>query len=348
MYKNINGLKKEIGTTRAFLSTGNLSLINSHNSSAQGAGRGKDLMESLKKSIGENYEREELYSLNATKNKIKVACFYNDILKIKNKNQFHLLYSVTQDIFKDSSGNAAGENSFMAVNNAYLEFVERQSLVYSFVTKRAGLNLLELINKDDGKYKILSTKTAYVNDISIVPWVSVIIIVIFTNEGYAIGLGTDYDQKTAFKKSFDEVFGYQNELFKNNEEINSNFDEFLNQNLDDGDIYLSYFSKNVNSYYLKKTYDFLSNGLKAKFFKKRKHQNYIEISKLSNFLKIPINVEFLRSDLGNNTLKRVRIYSDEAYPTINNSRIEPENYKISYFESDIPEFKNRLNYLPFP
>lgn len=299
----------------------------------------------LLKGLFENFEREELYKpLNLIKKASAITINEKEI-KFREIPYFSLIALKDDDNLRDSSGVAAGINSHMALEHAFLEFIERQSIIYSFLKESAGVNLTNLISDDDILSE-LNNGVFYINDISIIPNVSVVIIIFSNETGFAIGLGTDYNQKNAALKAYEEALGFNKKLNPHKYKTMS-FDKYREEHEHESNVYSSYITTHLSGADVLNSYSFLKDGIHSKKWKSRNEGKiFYDIEIASSFLKIPITVQFLSSE--KNWGKIVRVFSEEGYPMLDNTKINPYDYKISFFEEPNPLFVNTGKYLPFP
>lgn len=345
---NMIGKISNFQVYRHLFNENNISKVQSHILGSDGTGRTvDDVRLSVLKAIYENFEREELFNpRNVDKHSSILTIDKGKIINSDKSQRFSLLSKHEGHEMCDSSGVAAGQNSKMAIEHSFYEFIERQSLVYSFLTGRGGTSLKSLIPKDK-ILKKLNRGAYYINDISIVDNISVIIIIFSNTLGFSIGLGTDKDQKKAAYKAFNEGFGYNFKLFLHQRKTQS-FNTFKKAHRFDKDIYEKYFYSNFSGDKLFEAYQFLGNArTKSNDWNHRNNYfEFIDILSASKQLNIPVNIEFLSSE--KNIGKIVKTWSREAYPTIDNTEISPSRYKISFFEKEDPFFINKNEYLPFP
>lgn len=189
----------------------------------------------------------------------------------------------------------------------------------------------------------------YVNDISIVPNVSVVIFIYWTKKHFSMGLGCHKDQYEAFLKAFKEASGFGNHFFPNIEKEDVLFTEFISKQEDTRNIYTDYFEKHVSLKLLLKTYDYLKTAKPLKDWVVRdKTFSMDDFLIASKHLNIPISLQLLETASAMNFCKLVRVYSTEGFPSIDNTKIDPRNYNISYYKDKNQSFPNEKKYLPFP
>jgi hypothetical protein len=340
--------KKNIIFNSALFRKNFISFVFSQEKSALGTGKEQnEKILAIKKALSENAEREELYSLSNLEKTTSTVSFFEGKVTQETKPCFSLLPNDYYKGFRDSSGIAAGETSEMALNHAIYEFVERQSLVYSFLTERPGVKLDNVIV--GGKiFEELKNGEFCINDISIVDGISVVLLIFGKEEGFSVGLGTDKNQKKAAYKAFSEALGYGFHLIKNGKQ-EKEFLDYMEEGENKADVYSQYMHQFFSKESLFEAYRYLENGKVAQSWKKTLFlSRSVNLFEVSRQLKIPIKVQFLKSNLSESRIKIARVFSEDAYPSINNLEIEPLNYKVSFFENEHPQMINISKYLPFP
>ncbi|MGT2680193.1 hypothetical protein ACVRW7_03625 [Streptococcus ratti] len=236
----------------------------------------------------------------------------------------------------------------MAIEHAFYEFIERQSFVYSFVTQSAGITLSHLV-KESSDFKLINKGNYYVNDISIVPNISVVIFIYWTNKHFSMGLGCHKNQYEAFLKAFKEASGFGNHLFPNVEKEKISFTDFISGQEYTHNAYTDYFEKHVSLKLLLETYNYLKAAESLDNWILRDRTFSIDDFLIaSNHLNIPISLQLQETASAMNYCKLVRVYSTEGFPSIDNTKIDPKNYKISYYKDKNQSFPNEKKYLPFP
>lgn len=315
-------------------------------------GTGKDntsMILAIKKAIGENLEREVLFSKSNKNRKNPILTCNKGKFSSKMEDSFSLLLdNVAMDNFRDSSGVASGDTTLVALNNAIFEFIERQSLVYSFLSKTPGISLKKLVVKS-GYVDILSKGKYFINDISIFEGISVILLIYWTEDGFTLGLGAHYNQKLAVDKAIIEALGYNAVVFKGNEK-SITFEEYISLILNENkteNLYEDYFRQNMTLNKLLESYCFLSKGKEVEIWRKQTFFGPEVLKKMSSYLNISIDVQLLGTNNFNN-YKVVRVSSKDAYPSINTISFDPYKFRISYFQGDEVTFYNQFCYLPFP
>ncbi|MGT2945782.1 YcaO-like family protein [Streptococcus chenjunshii] len=345
MKYTLSGMHQQLYANKLLFRKEYLASLSTNIAGSQGVGKSEEKIDAVRRAFGENFERKELFSWINVFKQSGIVTFYNDKLSFEQLPNFQLLMG---DSNKDTSGVAAGSNSAMAIEHAFYEFIERQSFVYSFLTKFAGISLTSLVKKSSG-LDLINKGKYYINDISIVPNVSVIIFIYWTEQHFSMGLGCHKDQYQAFLKAFKEASGFGSHLFPNVEKEELSFEAFFASQEDTRHAYTDYFEKHVSLKVLLQAYDYLTFAECAGNWTTRDQAFSIEdIFAASKHLDIPISLQKLETASATNFGRLVRVYSAEGFPSINNIKIDPRNYKISYFKDKNQLFPNEGNYLPFP
>lgn len=248
--------------------------------------------------------------------------------------------------YSDSSGMAAHLNSNLAIEKAYLEFVERQSLVYSWLKKDPG-KIINIENLNDSKisliYKNFKSRlnNLYVYEISIFPEIKVVLTLGFSNDFFSIGMGCDWDLKNAIKSSFDEL----NMIF---ESLITH--KFFNSAKNSENIYVQEFYNKSITTFLNEVDYLLCNQNHYDHTKRNnnecKAELYLSIQNFSQRFNIELYATHIPLPGLNNAAKIVKVFSPEAYPHINTSLFDPKDYKITSSLSD-GDFPNLYKMIPF-
>lgn len=326
----------------------------------------------LKAALGEHVERVCLYKNIKTLKKKEVLAFNfltNEQEYIPNK---YVSLTFIDDVFfendeernnfyNDSTGVASHLNSNMAIKNSYFEFVERQSLVFSFLTKTPGTRVIydEMhIEKNDmlrSAYLYFDEVVFY--DISLFDGIYVIIGIGLGSKYYGVGLSADRDLNKAFTGALDELMAcvfrsipkdYTNQNRNNIDTPEINRDAIFK----DPHFYSNVFFSKLNSDYIKKSFSYLQCEKKV-YLSERivDSQGFDVIKDARNFAqKYNINLYLVYIPITNINYpnKVVKFLSPDCYLHINTLLIKPEDYSISYMRDANQKFPNKNIYLPFP
>lgn len=324
-----------------------------------------DFSSALKASLGEFTER--LVQLSRPKNyngivgydvmnEKSVSLEYSDAFLLREK-----MGSDSKSDFADSSGTAFFTNTDESIRKAMFEFVERQSLVYSFLCEWPGHKIDNLkIKKAFNYYNKFNFSTIYANDISIVNGISIVIFVGLNSNSYNVGLGADYNQFDALKKAISEgmgtmQFSISNEEIENREKDIHQIDKELSQCDPSALNYSNIFFNRLTPTFIEERFHYLTKGT---YEINKKGTDYLLLNKediiknlkyIGRTLSIDPTLIFIGN--GPDRVKAgsvVKVTSRGCYPHIFTPFIEPEKYSISYKINKNPDFCNEGKYLPFP
>lgn len=347
MNRDLNGQKVSLQTGTSLFRGKHLSVLKTKVQGAEGIGIDSNLKLAIKKSLSENEERDNLYQKANLKKQTTVVTIFNQKISFNKSKYYSLIYTGKEE-FKDSSGVGAGPNSFKAIEHAFYEFIERQSMMYSFLMERPGENIGNLVRNSKNLYEMIPPDSNYIiSDISIVSNVSVILTIICHNGKFAMGLGADSSQFLAAKKALNEAIGYNGQMVDDNVNTMS-FMEFSKLKNFPPDAYSQYITQQYSGEKLLETFSFLRLGRNSVVWKNRHYFMLSDIMFASKELDIPINIQFMPTYVKQNFVKVAYIYSPDAYPSINNINMNPEKYKITDFEKKNPVPRRVHAYLPFP
>ncbi|MCI1593500.1 MAG: YcaO-like family protein [Heyndrickxia oleronia] len=361
-----SNFRQKTNATRTF----NYSFKGINGSSTKGT-----TINTLKAALGEHIERVSLYKniKNLTEKEVTAYNLLKDkIEQIPNK---FVSLTVMDDIYfdneaeknnyyNDSSGVGSHLSSNLALKSSFFEFVERQSLVFSFLTESPALEVLfheiennQLINKlnryfDEVKFY----------DISIIKGIYVIIGIGFGTKYYGIGLSANSNLFDALLGAVEELvqciwaflpkeytnYGYSKKI----KDVHYNeIDEIDEGILKNPHFYSNIFFKFIDSNFLRKAFSYLASNKSTVLQKRTVDVNFNPIYVAKKFAKkFNINLYIINIPAANIDYKNkvVKFFSPECYPHINNLLIEPEKFKISYIKNSQQKFPNKHKYLPFP
>ena len=259
------------------------------------------------------------------------------------------IHNVDNNFFSDSSGVAFHIDSLKAIENAFCEFIERQSLVYSFITCYAGTK----INMNESQFlkqKQLILKKYFteikVNNISILNDLFTIIIVGTSDKHCGVGLGSNMNFEKAFISAMNEVLGATWHLLPH--EVNMKKRELRSEWRSNPHYYAEYFESYLTQENLNVDYGYLNNGIESNLINHKSKNINIIVSKFAQKNELNIKLAFIDIFQFEKNLKVVKFFSEDCYPHIFNQNIQPEDYKISYIRDNNPSFPNKCKYLPFP
>lgn len=319
----------------------------------------------LKASLGEFTER--LVQLSRPKdyngiigydviNKKVIQLNYSDAFLLRNRSSYN-----SEHDFADSSGTAFFTNTDKAIEKAMFEFVERQSLLHSFLCKWPGYKVeSKMINEALASYNKYDFTTIYVNDISIVNGISIVIFVGTNSNSYNVGLGADYSTLNAVKKAVFEgmgtgQFSISSEEIGEREKSIAQLDTELSQKDTSSVSYSAIFFGRLIPSFIEERFHYLVNGEK----KLDKKEQQIVLLDQNNTIE---NLKYIGTELdikpiiiflgnGPNGIKVgdiIKIRASGCYPHIFTPLLNPEKYNISFKVNENSIFYNKNKYLPFP
>src|SRR5699024_3091077 len=114
-----------------------------------------------------------------------------------------------EDYFNDSSGVASHQNSNLVLKSAFLEYIERQSLIYNWLTATSGVRIdIDSIN-DHHINKLIKNTYNFVDilhivNISIHNSIYVILCIGYSEEYVSVAIAADWDLNHAISSSLQE------------------------------------------------------------------------------------------------------------------------------------------------
>jgi ribosomal protein S12 methylthiotransferase accessory factor YcaO len=252
--------------------------------------------------------------------------------------------------FSDSCGTAAHIDSEKVIENAYLEFIERQSLIYTWLAKIPGRrinieNILFKKNKSLDRISIMKNSLDQFDffDISISKGVKVILTLGYNENVFSAGLGADWEWEDAIDSSLNEftmVFegSIYNHYYMKEKEFSSN------------NVYVNYFY-NMKPHEFSESYSFLFNSSIDLESKELAEQNNFEgvfdhIKWFSEEMGISLYIVQIPLPVTSTFAKVVKIVSPDAYPHMQTELFDPEDYLISKKIGN-SIFPNKYKRIPF-
>lgn len=316
-----------------------------------GVGSDKLLNSAIKSSLGEQLERFALFK-GTSRNLESVPALNLLTLNSEIIPSNFIRMIDNSERFTDSTGAAAGSTSKNAIQHGFFEFVERQSFIFSFLTKNKGKLIDSSIIKKSG-IDVLSLKRNYeittIREISIYPNIKVIILIALNSKtrNFVIGLGSDFNIKKAIQKAYNEAL----EGFNDNKTSNNKRHYLKNS----GQEYSQRFYNQMSPEKMYEAYKFLfeksSSTIVLSSNKKPKIKQSVSINDIHDFavyFNSRIYLSFINNPRIGNKIKTIKIFSPDMYPHINTELINPSNYSFSFFKDKNQKFPNKGKYLPFP
>lgn len=326
-----------------------------------------NVTQALKAAAGEHIERTSLYINTGNFTSEKTKAFNLVTGEIAEVPTSRILLNRDSRIFRDkepaslgfsdSCGVASHLNSYAAIKAAFLEFFERQSLVYNWITKSPGFQVQPAEMENQTIQTACKKASHFVDelyfiDISIHPDLHVILALGFGEHYMGLGIAADWDLEEAVIGSLDELFqcfGYLKN--KNYTDATDNLQrrERKQDNREyDPHYYSNYFHSHFTPEKLKEAYDYLIKNHKPKIDIQELPNHLVErIARISKDLNIQILGCFIPTIKRGVKTKIIKVLSLEGYPHMNTAIIDPEEYPITH-SLGTTHFPNRHRMLPFP
>lgn len=320
-----------------------------------------------KAALGEHIERTSLYKNTVFRKQKKIPAF-----NVKNFEQasvdfkyvnlsFNDSYFFDEDedmnyYYNDSSGVGSHIYSDEAIKSGFFEFIERQSLVYSFLTKKPGkrIPLDYLYGKEIYDiYRIVLNYFECVELFEISFFDDVFVVLSKSVKGKRIGMGLSASTNIfeAIQKSLEELLAcsFKNLPYKYGD-IEQGMYKAVEVKENDPHFYGNYFFSVMDTETLDENYKYLGEK-KINFVDREKicKDNIIKImNKFSNLFNIDLLIVYIPVENIQYPNKVLKIWSKDAFPHILNQKIKPNLYSLSKNIEGIVHFPNEGKYLPFP
>ncbi|WP_242176166.1 YcaO-like family protein [Priestia koreensis] len=266
--------------------------------------------------------------------------------------------------YADSCGAGFHYRSFNSIQSAFLEFFERQSLIFNWLTESGGTFVDVGKIQDFGVKEVVKNAYQYTDEIfcfniSLHKNVYVILTLAFGKHHFGIGLKASWDIHEAIKGSVEEMF-HDFTPYYTKHHLEDDYNLKLNTDIEVGEIkndplfYSLHFHSTQTSESLRQNYQYLflkSDRMdEGEFFRagivvdqKIFMQKLKEVSK-------DLKMELLCCFLKNTKIdkaKVVKVFSNQGYPHMNTTLFNPLDYEISKF-SRTDQFPNAYQSIPFP
>ncbi|WP_232226956.1 YcaO-like family protein [Marinilactibacillus sp. 15R] len=243
--------------------------------------------------------------------------------------------------FQDSCGLASYTDSENTLINSVKEFIERQSFIATWLTKKTNVqyNINEVNNLFHGKNEMLENhfSTFECFDISIFPGIYVLFLIGYSDQIYSVGIGTSTSFKEAYRSALNEFYQC----------FDAAIASYNNLNKKAVDIYKDYYM-NIGVDNFKKAYVFLKKSPVQNIpFNEVQKDNIDNLINIINFFGIEAYLISIPSQVTNANIRITKVFSYDAFPHMNTAILKPENYKISKM-LNIKEFPNKGIPIPFP
>ncbi|MED4046516.1 YcaO-like family protein [Priestia aryabhattai] len=254
------------------------------------------------------------------------------------------------ELFNDSCGLAAHIDSERAIEGGFKEFVERQSLVYNWLSRTEGeqIEVSEIKKHYEDNSQLskiikiaqIASDEFYCFNISIVEGLYVVLTYGFKGDAFSSGLGTDFSLEKAIEGSLNEYIMI----------LDSSYSLKANDNsyLDKRDVYVyNFHSLSVEEF--KNRMSYLLNNKRKLDVKKESSKQIINLKtallEIKNKYKINIYACFLPFPLDGINVKVVKVFSPEGYPHIWTELFDPEEITIT---KELPSSKFPNKFMPVP
>ncbi|MCG7315586.1 YcaO-like family protein [Priestia flexa] len=252
------------------------------------------------------------------------------------------------ELFNDSCGLAAHVDSEQAIVGGFKEFIERQSLVYNWLSKSEGqyidvnkIDLDKLSNPEILKLAKIASDKFYCFNISIVDGVYVVFTFGFKGEAFSSGIGTDFQLEKAIESSINEYIMILDSSYS--------LKARNNKHLKEEDIYIyNFHSLKVEEF--KNRLSYLINSRQKLDVYKESVKKPLNIGDILLKLKITYDIDvyacFLPSPLNELNVRVVKVFSPDGYPHIWTEIFDPEEILISK-KLPFSTFPNKFKPIPF-
>ncbi|MDT0700355.1 YcaO-like family protein [Staphylococcus chromogenes] len=297
--------------------------------------------ECIYSSIGEFVERVGIIKGHSKiSQNVKAFSLLSGEVREFNKDDIYL----TGKKHNDSCGLASHINSCNAIENALLEFIERQSFIDKCVFKRKGRQI-DISNVDKKSSYLIKALYNHIDEvklfeISILPEAPVILSMGTSKHLKCIGLACKLDINDAIYASLEESlqsFTNVKNKFNYKENVGSNLEEYM-------DLYSKHYSS-LPVQDFKDYYSFLNSSRKADVDFYRNHLDINEIvKKIYEIYNVDIFCILIKNPLFLTNAKIVKVFSPNGYPHMypkDNKMFKKSIYSNSNIEPD-------LNIIPFP
>ncbi|MEI5908911.1 YcaO-like family protein [Bacillus spongiae] len=255
-------------------------------------------------------------------------------------------YKNMDSLYSDTCGVAAHINSRDAMLSGFLEFVERQSLIHTWLTERIGTSVRLDTIKDEHLHKTIHHLKRFVNEIrlfniSISKHVYVILTLGFHDKYFSVGVSADPNLDKAINGSLNEfAMILEGSILAEKESMEE-------QPFHDSQLYSEiFYNLSVEDFRNKFKFLLQSPPMDREVESKEYTFNQL-IHNVSEELKIPIYCTFIPSFIESGPEKIVKVFSPDGYPHMNTELFDPEDFKIS---NSLPYngFPNKGVHIPFP
>ena len=295
--------------------------------------------QSIKKAIlialGEFYERESLFYMCD-----EVPIINSELIlgySLAQKKIIKIDKKYKNYIFSDSCGDASHSKSSFCEKNALREFIERQSLIYNYLSKAKGKRII--LNKDIQIKNILNEfKNVYIYNVSLIDNFYVILATADYNDKFLIGANSSSNKDEAINGAIKEMYACKISC-------NSNMDTQNKKNLDYCDLYTS-----IPTEKLRAAYSYLKEKSDICYYDELNSYEFDVKSmcrELYDEYKINPILFYMPSTRNIGNLKVAKFFDFNWFPSLNPNQFTPEIYDFVEQATDT-ELDRKCNFIPFP
>lgn len=330
---------------QAYVSTASQHNISGHNGNL-------NLNNVVKSAIGEWIERSSLFFSKYPKQEKIPALniITGEVIEVDRDSVFFS----EKGKFTDSCGVASHLDSISAIKSSYYEYFERQSLIFSWLTKTEGKIIDYTSISHKGIKKLISSNMKFVDeihliDISLHSSINVILALGFGEHYKTIGLNANFDIETAIEGALEEMLQGCASLWSKDYVIDIDSNENMKKT-NKHDIYFNNYM-NMTPMELKTEYEYLirsSNRVDMTEYSNKKGDFSIEkISKIAKDLNLQPYCAYITPFYSGLNTKIVKLFSPDGYPHMYPPYFTEEETNKK-FNKEIIEFPNAYRIIPFP
>lgn len=324
-------------------------IITKENYNISGHSAGIELKSILKPAIGEFIERHSLYYNYKRVDDVVPAFRLVDGKTIQVPAEE--VFFVRGGKFNDSCGVASHLNSTKVIEAAFLEFFERQSFIFNWLTCSKGQQLTSkhiTEKKNTILYKTLKSfyDDVYIFEISLHPDVYVVLGLGIGKFLKGIGLSASFDLQEAINSTFKEMLQSVTNNY-NKQEIRAYEKEDISDELD---LYKKEFTHLSPQQFLEKfVYLFKENPSEFEIqnIKTKNRCLNTVVKTIEQDLNIEVYCCLIPTFYNNYRSKIVKVFSEGGYPHMDPSQYDEQTTTIT-FNQHVNEFPNAYKRTPFP
>ncbi|HBU84561.1 MAG TPA: hypothetical protein DEF35_23405 [Paenibacillus sp.] len=318
-----------------------------------------DKSRSIKAAIGEHIERVSVFNnysrfkdqliegINMSSGEVELFPLYRILL---NWNDPILRKLNLYNIYSDTCGMASHSSSQQSINSAFLECIERQSLLFSWFTKSPAKRICLKYLKNMDLEHILKMSNIHVDeihmyDISLCDEVKVVMTIAFGDQTKGVGISADWNYQSAIKGSLKEIFQY----ITVKQPIKNSYTQ-KNEDSVDPLLYSHYFMEKLNKDELRSEFRYLesSDQVGSESLKEDKTNSdefYNTVKLISSKLEMDFNLCYIPALDGRSNSKVVKVMTNRGFHHMYAAKIDPN--EISILKSYQGRLHNIGKMLPF-